>query len=424
MEFSEEILNLFLGLGIAAGIGLLIGIEREFSYQNKDKTNELFAGIRTFPIIAILGFFVMMLGAELSYWVYGAGIFCVFVLIIISYYIEARQGDTGSTTQFSTALTFVLGGIVYLGYYELAVAAAVLTTLLLALKASLHLAVGKLSRNEIFAILQFVTITVLILPFLPDQTYGPYDVLNPREIWIIVIILVSINFGIYLIGRFLKDERSLLMAGIVGGLVSSTAFTWYVARHSHDDDHNARQMAIAGIIASGLMYPRMCLWLYIFNYTIFEMLVIPLGLLALISLILAYFLFKKHSGKELESQLPVENPLNLKDALKFAGIYVAILLVVGFSKENFSLGGVYAASGLSGLADVNAVTISLSKLAGSKLSTSVAMIGILTGALANTLSKYAICIGFGGRVFKRIITIGFATIFVGNLIILLFAILL
>jgi uncharacterized membrane protein (DUF4010 family) len=154
------------------------------------------------------------------------------------------------------------------------------------------------------------------------------------------------------------------------------------------------------------------------------MLVIPLGLLGFISLILARYLFKKHSDKALESKLPVENPLNLKDALKFAGIYVAILLVVGFSKENMGLGGIYAASGLSGLADVNAVTISLSKLASSTVTTSVAVVSILIGALANTLSKYGICLGFGSPVFRRIITIGYATIFLGNLLILLFVLLL
>ncbi len=417
---ASEILTLFTGLAIAAGIGFLIGIEREYAGRDQMKPSEFFAGIRTFPIISTLGFLLMLLGQEVSMWIYGIGMLGVLAIIVVGYFNEAKRGDTGSTTEFTAVLTFILGGLVYLHHYELAVATAVLTTFLLALKSTLHRMVARLTHEEIIAILQFIVITVLILPFLPDKNYGPFDALNPHKIWVVVIILVSINFGLYLIGKFVKPGNSLLLAGIIGGMVSSTALTWYVATRSKKSRGEAIPFAITGIVASSLMFFRILIWLYIFNGDLFRMLALPLLIISASGIGFAYLMNRRHRSQGLKGELPIQNPLNLKDALKFALIYSLILILVAFSQEQLGNAGIYLTSAVSGLTDVDAITISLSRLAGDEMALGVAALAILIGALSNTVTKYVLCIVAGKRDFLRAITPGYLLLLFSSSLALLF----
>ncbi len=417
---ASEVLTLFTGLAIAAGIGFLIGIEREYAGRDQIKPSEFFAGIRTFPIISTLGFMLMLLGREVSMWIYGIGMLGVLAIIVVGYFNEAKRGDTGSTTEFTAVLTFILGGLVYLHHYELAVATAVLTTFLLALKSTLHRMVAKLTHEEIIAILQFIVITVLILPFLPDKNYGPFDALNPHKIWIVVIILVSINFGLYLIGKFIKPGNSLLLAGIIGGMVSSTALTWYVATQSKKIRGESIPYAITGIVASSLMYFRILILLYIFSAELFRLLFLPILIVGIAGMGYSWWMNRKYNLKGIKGELPVQNPLNLKDALKFALFYAFILILVAFARTNLGNAGIYLTSAASGLTDVDAITISLSGLAGREIEIGVAGIAILISALANTIAKYVICILAGKRDFFRAITPGYLLLLFSTSLALLF----
>jgi len=421
---ASEVLTLFTGLAIAAGIGFLIGIEREYAGRDQLKPSEFFAGIRTFPIISTLGYLLMLLGQEVSMWIYGIGMLGVLAIIVVGYLSEAKRGDTGSTTEFTAVLTFVLGGLVYLHHYELAVAAAVLTTFLLALKSTLHKMVARLTHEEIIAILQFVVITVLILPFLPDKNYGPFDALNPRKIWIVVIILVSINFGLYLIAKFIRPGNSLLLAGFIGGMVSSTALNWYVASQSKKSAGQAVPLAITAVVASSLMFFRMMILLYIFNASLFRWLALPLFFAGISGMGFSWWMNRKFDPKGLKGELPIQNPLNLKDALKFAVFYSFILILVAFAQAHLGNAGVYLTSAVSGLTDVDAITISLSGLAGREMPPAVAATAILIAALANTLTKYGICIVAGNGAFVRAITPAYLLLIISSTLALLFVLLL
>ncbi len=421
---ASEVLTLFTGLAIAAGIGFLIGIEREYAGRDQLKPSEFFAGIRTFPIISTLGYLLMLLGQDVSMWIYGIGMLGVLAIIVVGYLSEAKRGDTGSTTEFTAVLTFVLGGLVYLHHYELAVAAAVLTTFLLTLKSTLHKMVAKLTHEEIIAILQFVVITVLILPFLPDKTFGPFDALNPRKIWIVVIILVSINFGLYLIAKFIRPGNSLLLAGFIGGMVSSTALNWYVASQSKKSAGQAVPLAITAVVASSLMFFRMMILLYIFNASLFRWLALPLFFAGISGMGFSWWMNRKFDPKGLKGELPIQNPLNLKDALKFAVFYSFILILVAFAQAHLGNAGVYLTSAVSGLTDVDAITISLSGLAGREMPPAVAATAILIAALANTLTKYGICIVAGNGAFVRAITPAYLLLIISSSLALLFVLLL
>ncbi len=421
---ASEVLTLFTGLAIAAGIGFLIGIEREYAGRDQLKPSEFFAGIRTFPIISTLGYLLMLLGQEVSMWIYGIGMLGVLAIIVVGYLNEAKRGDTGSTTEFTAVLTFVLGGLVYLRQYELAVAAAVLTTFLLALKSTLHKMVARLTHEEIIAILQFVVITVLILPFLPDKTFGPFDALNPRKIWIVVIILVSINFGLYLIAKFIRPGNSLLLAGFIGGMVSSTALNWYVASQSKKSAGQAVPLAITAVVASSLMFFRMMILLYIFNASLFRWLALPLFFAGISGMGFSWWMNRKFDPKGLKGELPIQNPLNLKDALKFAVFYSFILILVAFAQAHLGNAGVYLTSAVSGLTDVDAITISLSGLSGREMPPAVAATAILIAALANTLTKYGICIVAGNGAFVRAITPAYLLLIISSSLALLFVLLL
>jgi len=400
---NSEVLTLFTGLAIAAAIGFLIGIEREYAGRDQMKPSEFFAGIRTFPIISTLGYLLMLLGQEVSMWIYGIGMLGVLAIIVVGYLNETKRGDSGSTTEFTAVLTFALGGVVYLHYYELAVATAVLITFLLALKSSLHKMVAKLTHEEIMAILQFIVITVLILPFLPDKYYGPYDALNPHKIWVVVIILVSINFGLYLIAKFIRPGNSLLLAGFIGGMVSSTALNWYVARQSMKSDGQAIPLALTAIVASSLMFFRMIILIYIFNAALIGWLALPLLFAGTSGMLCSWWMNRRYDPKGLKGELPIQNPLNLKDALKFAVFYSFILILVAFAQAHLGNAGVYLTSAVSGLTDVDAITISLSRLAGREMALAVAATAILIAALTNTVIKYVICIVAGNRAFIRAI---------------------
>ncbi len=417
MSFGQNagLISLFTGLAISAGIGFLIGLERE--HARKDGTNaaEFFAGIRTFPIISILGYLFMMLGQEVSIWIFALGILGILAIVTVGYYSASIRGETGSTTEFTAILTFILGGMVYLKYYELAVASAVLTTFLLALKSTLHRMVDMLSHEEIMAILQFVVISFLILPFLPDENFGPYHALNPHNIWLVVVILVSINFALYIIGKFIKPGNSLLLAGILGGLVSSTAMNWYAASQSKKQKGMESGLAVTAIVASSLMYYRMALFVYLFNPELFRVLIGPLTLAGTIGVLYSVYRSTRKDAALLKKDLPVQNPLNLKEALKFALFYSFVLVFVAFSKEHLGNTGIYISSAVSGLNDVDAITISLSRMAGEQVQFIIAASAILIAALSNTLVKYLICAIFGSSPFRKAVTSGYLMLFFTNL---------
>ncbi|MFB6258621.1 MAG: MgtC/SapB family protein, partial [Flavobacteriales bacterium] len=309
-------------------------------------------------------------------------------------------------TQVDLMIVYVLGGMVQAGFGGLAVLAGVVVTALLALKFQLHTAIGKIEQKDIFAILQFVVLSVLVLPLLPDQAYVPYDVLEPRAIWRIVVIILGIDFFGYLLAKFIGQEKGALVTGVLGGFASSTAVTWSFARRSRRTKGGVGAYAGGIVLASSIMFPRILIWLLIWNKTLFSELVLPILLLAGLGVTLGIYIVRSEQSEEKMDHEP-HNPLNLISALTFGLIYSGVLLLVAYSNDQFGDKGVFLASGLSGLTDVNAITISMSKLGGDRLPLFVAHLAIVIGAVANSILKYAICLISGSPELRKKVSVGF-----------------
>lgn len=409
LELNGELLATLKEALIALGIGMLIGLEREYANSGEQK-ERLLAGVRTFPIVALMGYLSMLLSAE-----YSIGVFLVTFAGVIAItglsYLKPGQTDIGTTTEFALLIAFLLGSLVFTGRFHLAVSIGVAVTALLALKTSMHSVVARLSQKDILSILTFLVITALALPLLPNEDWGPYGILNLYKIWLVVVIFVALNFVGYFLTKFLDQRKSTLMTGILGGFMSSTATTWFFSRQSGKTANGGVIESAAIILASSIMFPRLLIWLLLLHYPLFKSLWLPVALLGLGGIGIGYWLARKKGEVAEGPPKEVSNPINLREALVFAVIYLAIQFVVGYASENFGEGGVYLASGISGITDIDAITISMANFSKGGMDIGVAGTAVLIAAFANTLVKYGFCLAFGNARLRYYTSLVFVPLF-------------
>lgn len=416
LNITEFTLQTMLEVLIVLGIGLIMGLEREYSSIEKGKRvgeirNELFAGVRTFPLVALMGYLSILLGAHLSLpWLFPITLIVVAAFSVAAYYLSNLKKDEGSTTQFALLTAFLLSGVVFHQEYLLAAFLGLLVTALLAFKVSMHRAVTQLSRRDILSILLFAVITALILPLLPNIDIGPYGAFNPFRIWMIVTIFISLNFVGYFLHKFIGSKYSILTTGVLGGFISSTATTWYFSRLGGKSETGGMTYVGAILLASSIMFPRLLIWLFVLNTELLSALWIPIMVFGILGFFIGFYYSKKSFGKETFSERTIVNPINIKDAVVFVGLYVMILLLVGFAEENLGNQGVYFAAGLSGLTTIDAITISMANYVDT-IGLSVASVAILLAAFSNTLLKYVLCLIFGNNNMRKYASIGFSPIF-------------
>lgn len=408
-------------LAICIGVGLLIGLERTFHRKREDE--EEFAGIRTFTLVAVLGFVSTLLAAHYGAWLLGVSLAGLILFVVVSYYRSSvLPGKMGGTTEMATILTFLLGALVFGGFILLALVITVVTLLLLAYKPTLHGFVNKLSREELLAIIKFIIISALVIPFLPMQNFGPYGIWNLQDIWKMVILVSGVSLVGYLIAKVVGHKGTML-AGVIGGLVSSTAVALTFSRRSKEakGDAGTFYFAMAIISACTIMFPRILVEVYVVNQQLAGHLWVPIALLSLTGFGAAYYIYKRHVKESRDGTVPLSNPLNFGTALKFALFFAAVLLLVKYSSETFGDRGTYIAAAISGITDVDAITLSMAKLARGSGDTSLARNTILLAALSNTLVKLGIVLVVGSRSLVRVSLIGFLAIFgVGAALLLYF----
>ncbi len=406
-----------LGVLISLGIGLILGLEREYDRMRDDVG---FAGIRTFPIVTVLGFVMGTLSETFSplFLIVGLSSFILFLAIgqIMKVHKETAMGIT---TNLALITTFVLGIMVSQELYRDSVATAVIVVTLLSLKTTFQSIIQNITHQELFAFIKFVIIALLILPFLPNKNYGANDLLNPFEIGLIVVIVSFLNFIGYFLVKFVGSRKGILLTAILGGLISSTAVAWNYAARSKETPELSREYSAGIIIASAIMFPRLALLAAIFNTAIVAQMAIPLVILTLICLIPAVFFIQK-SSEQADTEIDLGNPLNMLNALGFAVIFVVILYAVYYGNEYFGESGLYYSALIAGLADTTAITISMAKFAlegdNLKLSTLV----IIAATLSNTLVKLGITMLKGSKATSRLVGIVFgAVIVVGTLYIII-----
>lgn len=389
-------LELLLNLATALGVGLLIGTERGWSHRDTDDTR-LIAGIRTFGLAGLAGGLAALLGSSLGLAAWIATV-AIFGLLTIAGYLseQRRNDDLGLTSGIALLLTFLLGSLALQESPALAAACAVVIALLLSLKEPLHSGLRRLNQAELSGALKLLFISLVLLPVLPNQGYGPWGAFNPYATWWMVVLIAGIGFAAYVAIRLIGTRHGLLVTALLGGMVSSTAMTITLAR-LHDGARYQWLLAAALLATSALMFPRVLLEVGLVNASLLPQLLWPLGSAALVYAGGAALLFRR-AGSEVESttEPPLKNPFELGPALRFGVLLVVILFLVEAGRQWLGATGVYLVAALSGLSDVDAITLSLARNAMGELDAEVAVRGIFLAALSNSLVKGLLIALIGG----------------------------
>lgn len=409
IEAFKNINPFILGLLISLGIGLILGLEREY---DKLKEEQGFAGIRTFPIVAIIGFILGHLSTTYSLWlvIIISAAFLLF-LSLSHLSIAQKHSMTGITTNMALFATLILGVMVANHLHKEAVATAVVIVTLLSLKTTFNTFIKNITSEELFAFIKFSIIALLILPFLPNQDYGPEGLLNPFEIGAIIVIVSFLNFIGYFLVKYVGSKRGILLTAILGGLISSTAVAWIYASRSKESPELSKEYAAGIIIASAIMFPRLAILAYIFNSAILSYLVIPFTILTLICLISALVFIKKNTDVP-KTDINLGNPLNIWNALGFGGIYVVILFAVFYGNKFFGESGLYYSALIAGLADTDAITISMAKFGSLEDKLTLATNVILTATISNMIVKLGITYFKGSKKTGKLVMILFGSVVV------------
>lgn len=388
----------------ALGVGLLIGTERGW-YGRKEDEGDRVAGIRTFSLVGLLGGICASLIPYAGEWILGVAFISFTALVIASYAFEIKmQGndDIGITTEVALLLTFSLGAWAALGFQMEALGSAVVVIALLSLKPVLHEWLRKIDVEVIYAGIKLLIISVIMLPLLPNQGYGPWETLNPYWIWWMVVLISGLSFLGYILVKYAGEGKGTLLTAVIGGLASSTAVTVSLAQFAKQKAENTAKIFIAGVlVASSVMFIRVVIEVAVVHPEMLHPLWIPLAVMLALSFICVFWLWKssdKTKGSENPS-LDLGNPLQLPTALKFGALLAVILVLATALKEWFGDEGIYLLALLSGLMDVDAITLSLSEMAKTEITTAVATLGIVIAVISNTLVKAGLFIYLTG--FKK-----------------------
>jgi len=391
MDPELTVSETFTKLGIALALGLLVGMQRE-------RTDSRLAGIRTFPLITILGTMAGLLALRLGGWIVAAGFVSLAVIVIMSDRTSAElPSNPGITTEVAALLMFGLGAYLVPGYTSVAVVLAGTIAVLLHLKPEMHALARKVGDTDFKAIMQFVLVTLVILPVLPNREFGPFDILNPFKIWLMVVLIVGISLGGYLAYKFLGATSGSIVAGVLGGLISSTATSVSYARREREAPQICSMAALVIMIASAVMFLRVVVIVGVVGPGVFASMIGPLATMLAVSVVIAmgmWFLTRKEPVKPPDP----ENPSELKSAIIFGIIFAIVLLGVAAARHYFGSRGLYVVAGLSGLTDMDAITLSTLELVKSKQTEPVvAWRMILIAATANFVFKGALVATLGDR---------------------------
>ncbi|MEJ2119198.1 MAG: MgtC/SapB family protein [Alphaproteobacteria bacterium] len=408
-------LELFKRLGVALAAGMLIGLERGWHERAMPEGSRV-AGIRTFAIIGLLGGLWALLGELVGEVALGFAFLAFAVVMIIARVrATAKIDDYGITTVVAALVTFALGAIALRGQLSIAAAGAVVTALLLGIKPALHELVERIEAAELNAVLKLLLMTIVLLPVLPDRGFGPWKTLNPYELWWMVVLIATMHFVGYVAVKLVGEQRGIPLAGLAGGLVASTAVAVSFSRLARKAPAASRLLAAGIVLASATMFVRVIVIVGVIEPKLLAILAWPFGGAALTAFAGAVLLWRhKKSSPPAKHDAIARNPFEFGMALKFGLLLAFVMIAARGLKDWFGAAGIYALSLLSGVADVDAVTLSLSKLAGVDLSLTVAAAGIALATVANTVVKAGITSAAGGMAMARTAGLAFAASLIGG----------
>lgn len=405
--------------GFALVIGALIGLEREFYQQKEDAPD--FAGIRTFSLIALMGSVSTFLANEFGFILAALALGGLILMTTVSYSgaLVRSRSETGITTEVAAILTFLFGVLVMGDHALVAIALAVITSLLLTLKGKLHGFIRNMSSEDIHVTLQFALVAAVILPLLPNRTFDPWGVLNPFQIWLMVVFVSGIGFSGYVLMKILGPSQGINLMGVLGGLASSTATTISLSSASREYPHMAQHYARGVVIASTVMFPRVLFLILVIYPPLAFRVFIPLAFMWITGLFYIFIIQKRKlvNTETIHPDFKIANPLKLFTAIKFGLLFAVVLIVVELSQTFFGSSGVYLTSFITGLTDVDAITLSVTRLArNSQMSSDVAGIAVVIAALMNTVSKGLISVFSGIKDLRDPIMRAFGLMFLAGMI--------
>jgi uncharacterized membrane protein (DUF4010 family) len=377
-EYTEILLSVI--------IGFIIGLQRELHNLYKNESD--LAGARTFALVSLIGYLSTYLNFNPFYGIIG--------LIIMGYYLNSKDKTSkGITTEISLITTYLLGMLLHKNI-EITIFLSVLVVTLLNMKSKLTNYESYISKKDLNATVTFLLITFIVLPILPNQYIDKFNLINPYQLWIFVVLLSGLSFLGYILNK-IWGKRGIYLAGIIGGLASSTAVTITFSQKSKINPTLSKHTAIAISLANSIMLLRVFLWVMIFNINIAKQLAIPFIIAFIIGFLYIFSLVKKNIYTKNETKMEFKNPLELWESLKYGLLFGLIFAGVKVAHQYFGDSGTLIVSFLAGITDVDAITISLSKYALNGLNENIAIWGILIATFTNQLAKLSYSYFVGSR---------------------------
>ena len=405
-EAGYEALQAF---ATSIGIGLLIGLERE-------RQSDLKAGLRTFALVGMLGCLCALLAQTTeSGWILAAGLLAIAAMMIAAHVSDPLDtGDPGTTSVVALMVCYALGAVVWFGYTSTAVMLAIATTVLLYFKAQLHGISRSMTHVDLLSMLQFGVLSLVILPILPDKDFGPYQALNPHNIWWMVVLISGVSLAGYAALRLTGARHGAALIGIFGGMVSSTATTMIFARHARANVDLGRTAMVVILLANIVVLVRLGVVSVAVAPDIVEQLFGVLGCGIALGVAATLWGWRQLEGGDTLPMPSVTNPTEIKTALTFGALYALVLVLSAWLQDVAGNRGLYLLALASGLTDVDAITLSSLRMFGmEKLTAAQTITAISLATLSNLAFKTGLVVVIGGAALARRTLPGLAAIAAG-----------
>jgi uncharacterized membrane protein (DUF4010 family) len=410
---------IFRHLGLALLLGLLVGLQREHTEAGRP-------GMRTFTLITVLGTVTALLAEAYGGWILAAGYLGLVAALLIPPVLLSREErpDPGITTDIAAMLMYGVGALLVMLPQAPAVPVAIGggVAVLLQYKPELHSFAHRLGDQDLRAIMQFVLITCVILPVVPNQAFDPYGVLNPREAWLMVVLIVGISLAGYIAYKFLGERASVVLSGLLGGAVSSTATTAANARQVKARLTGADAASIAIVLANSMVFPRILLEAGVVAPSFAETLLLPCLVMLGLTLLPASLEYLRLKPAEM-ARTEQRNPSELRSALFFGAMYLVVALALAVVQRQVAPEYLYVVASLSGLTDMDAITLSTARMCLTQGTDSwIAQHGwrvLLVAALSNLVFKWTIATLLGGFDLARRLAWMFSVPFLGGILLVL-----
>lgn len=385
----------FQNIIIAIVLGFLIGLQREMHIFYTNRQNG-FAGARTFAVICLLGYLSALLSVYIPFIILVVTLI-LGALLVSAYCINRTPSDNGMTTEFSAFVTFFVGIFLAFEPSMLSVFIAIVLLFILNLKEKIQLYEKVIEKKDLSAAIVFLMMTFVVLPLLPDKTIDPLHYFNPYQIWLMVVLVAGISFFGYIAIRFIGAKHGIGLAGFVGGIVSSTAVSLSFARRSRENPSFSKNLAIGICLACSIMLVRIFIEIYVINPSLALLIVWPIIIATLLGYGFIASLYSTSKKETIVQEMSFKNPFKLSEALLLGLFFGAVIALIKFANTMYGDSGIFVVSFISGLADTDAIAISLASFATSDISTETIIHALMLAIIANSIVKFLLVLVLGNK---------------------------